>query len=177
MSGNFMHFRYKAVLIPVVLLALDACSAPREELTPPGLDGNVMYGVSDMQWVLDNIVVFKTRTELISPNQQAADYLRDLRKSIDVKVFMGSWSVNAQIHVPALFSTLKRADNRRIVIQVIGLDQRLRDLDGLAEKYEISVSPTIIVEYRGTELGRILEEPTGDAASDIVDILRNSMGR
>lgn len=177
MSRKYRHPGHAVALIPFLLMVLISCSGTEEQITPPSLDGNVMYGQSDMQWVLDNISVFRTRTELISPQRETVRYLRDLRKSIVIKVFMGSWSVGAQIYVPELFKALLEADNKRIEVQVIGLDQRLMDRDGLAEKYEITVSPTFIVEYRGLEMGRIVEEPAGDPASDIVYILRNSMGR
>jgi hypothetical protein len=177
MLRKYPRSRHAAALIPLVLALLIACSKDEEQITPPSLDGNVMYGQSDMQWVLDNIAVFRTRTDLISPDREAVRYLRDLRKSIVIKVFMGSWNIASQIYVPELFKALLEAENRRIEVQVIGLDQRLMDRDGLVEKYDISVSPTFVVEYRGLELGRIVEEPAGDPASDIVDILESSLGR
>lgn len=165
------------VLILGTLFLLSSCSSRQESTSPPGLDGNEMYGVSDMEWVLENIAVFRTRTDLITPNRTAVEYLRGLKEPITLKIFMGSWSVTAQVHVPELFKALQLADNRYITVQVIGLNRRLLDVDGLAEIYDVTDTPTFIVVYKGRELGRIIETPAKDAATDVVSILHATMGR
>ena len=158
-------------------LLLTACSPREEPGTPPGMDGNILYGQADMEYVLENIAVFRTRTDLIRPDPSTVAYLRNLKKRITLKVFMGSWCVDAQIHVPELFKALLEADNDRISVCVIGLDRRKRDRDGLVEKYGIELTPTIVVEYKGREIGRIIEVPSKDAASDVVSILQGTLGR
>ncbi len=168
-----------SLLIPGVLMFMIACSssATEEFVTPPGLDGNEMYGQSDMQWVLDNIAVFRSRTDLISSERDAVAYLRDLRKEVTILVFMGSWNVSSQIHVPALFATLQQVDNKRITVKVIGMNRRLQDRDGLAERYDITTLPTLVLEHKGIEVGRIIETPSRSIALDVITILNTSLGR
>jgi len=158
-------------------LSLTACSPREEPGTPPGMDGNILYGQADMEYVLENIAVFRTRTDLIRPDPATVAYLRNLKTRITLKVFMGSWSVDAQIHVPELFKALLEANNDRITVRIIGLDRRKKDRDGLAEMYGIELTPTIVVEYKGREIGRIIEVPSKDAASDVVSILQGTLGR
>ena len=72
---------------------------------------------------------------------------------------------------------IQSAANDRITVQVIGLDRRKKDLDGLTEIYDIDFTPTFVVEHKGLEIGRIIETPSKDAASDVVAILRGSLSR
>lgn len=140
------------------------------------MDGNIMYGQGDMEFVMENIAIFRTRTELVRPDQEAVRYLQDLRERVTILVFMGSWCVDAQMHVPVLFKALQQADNKRITVRVIGLDRRKKDRDGLSETYGIDLTPTFVVEYKGREIGRIIEVPSRDAASDVVSILQGTLG-
>jgi|GEM_PF-1065734 len=170
-----VHLFMRSKLITVTLFLLCACSSGTSG-TPAGMDGNIMYGQGDMEFVLDNIAVFRTRTELVRPDREAVRYLQDLRERVTILVFMGSWCVDAQMHVPVLFKALQQADNKRITVRVIGLDRRKKDRDGLSETYGIELTPTFVVEYRGREIGRIIEVPSRDAASDVVSILRRTLG-
>ncbi len=141
------------------------------------MDGNIMYGQGDMEFVLENIAIFRTRTELIRPDPKTVRYLRDLKDRISIIVFMGSWCVDAQIHVPVLFKALLESANDRISVRVIGLDRRKKDRDGLTVEYGIEYTPTIVVEYKGREIGRIIEVPSVDMASDVVSILQSTLSR
>lgn len=165
--------RYIFVFTLVLLPAACSREAPG---TAAYMDGNIMYGQSGMDYVIENIAIFRTRTELVGSEPDAVEYLKELRERITIKVFMGSWCVDAQLHVPVLFKALQEADNDRITVQVIGLDRRKKDLDGLTRIYGIDFTPTFVVEHKGREIGRIIETPSIDAASDVVAILRGSLG-
>ncbi len=166
-----------SALVVVLLIASCGSSEQKEAVTPAGLDGNEMYGQGDMQWVLDNIAIFRSRTDLISPDRKVVTYLRDLRKDVTILIFMGSWNVSSQIHVPALFASLQQVENKRVSVTIVGMDRRLRDRDGLAERYEISALPTFVLEHRGVEVGRIIETPSRSIALDVITILSTSLGR
>ena len=177
---NGVLHRSAAIVLSAVAVALLAggCGASDREagsVTPAGLDGNEMYGQGDMTWVIEHIAVFRTRTDLISPDREAVRFLNNLRQPVTIMVFMGSWNVDAQIHVPALFATMREVDNNRITLKVIGLNQRLEDRDGLAARYEITASPTFVVRHRDIEIGRIIQTPTSGAAADIVAIIRTAV--
>jgi len=171
--------KYRKALLLAGLLLTTACSksADRQPGTPPGLDGLVMYGQSDMAWVLEHVTVFRTRTDLVSVPEETVTYLRDLAKPVTILVFMGTWCEDAQRHVPVLFRALREAANPRIVVRVIALDRSKRYRDGLVESYPVAFSPTFVLEHQGLELGRVIETPQQDAASDIVAILRSTLPR
>ncbi len=171
--------KYRIALLLAGLLLTTACSksADHRPGTPPGLDGLVMYGQSDMGWVLDHVTVFRTRTELVRVPEETVAYLRDLSKPVTILVFMGTWCEDAQKHVPVLFRALQEASNPRIEVRVIALDRSKRDRDGLVDRYQIAFSPTFVVEAQGRELGRVIETPQQDAASDVVAILRSTLPR
>jgi thiol-disulfide isomerase/thioredoxin len=158
------------------LLLLVACSGGRERVSPPSVDGNVMYGQSGMAFVLENFSIFRTRTELVTAPDEAVEYLRRLRDPIEIKIFMGTWCTDSQLHVPVLFKAVQEADNNRITVRVIAMDRRKQDLDGMVERYDVALSPTFVVEHDGIELGRVIETPIVDAATDVVTIIRNNLG-
>ncbi len=179
---------HRARMIPPAVRALSmgalflvvACSsgAPGEEAgTPAGMDGGIMYGQSGMDFVLENFPVFRTRTDLVSVSRDAVEFLRALKEKVTIKIFLGTWCQDAQIHVPFLFKALQRADNDRITVRIIAMDQRKLDRDGLVEWYQVAFTPTFVVEHKGIEIGRVVETPIDDAAQDIVAILRNNLGR
>jgi len=173
--------RSAAVLLTAItaMTVLGACSSSErgsEPVTPAGLDGNEMFGQGDMEWVLENIAVFRTRTDLISSDREAEEFLGDIREPVTILVFMGSWSVDAQIHVPALFATMQKVENNRITLRIIGLSRRLEDRDGLAVRYDITASPTFVVKHGDIEIGRIIEAPLENPAADIVTIIRTGLG-
>ncbi len=179
MTGN--RNRSAACLLAAfaAVMVLGACSSSDQNsgpVTPAGLDGNEMFGQGDMEWVLENIAVFRTRTDLISTDREAAGYLDDLREQVTILVFMGSWNVDAQIHVPALFATMKEVENNRITLRIIGLNRRLEDRDGLASRYDVTASPTFVVLQGNIEIGRIIEAPSSNPAADIMTILRTGLG-
>jgi thiol-disulfide isomerase/thioredoxin len=174
---NHIFHPHRAVLVVALLLAACSSRAPVPEGTPPGLDGLVMYGQSDMDWVLEHVTIFQTRYDLVQAPPEAVTFLQKVREPVTIKVFMGTWCPDAQRHVPVLFRALKEADNPRIELRVIGMDRRKQDRDGLVDRYQIELTPTFVVESRGRELGRVIETPQIDAASDIVTILRNTLPR
>jgi hypothetical protein len=144
------------------------------------MDGNVMYGQSDMDYVLEHFPIFRSRTDLVAVRLEDVVYLRDLEEPVTLKVFMGTWNEDAQIHVPALFKAVREARNDRITVRVIAMDRLGNDRDGLVEKYDIAHSPTITIEHRGMEIGRyvVLDAPMENSlASGVVSILRDSLGR
>jgi thiol-disulfide isomerase/thioredoxin len=169
--------RNALLLAGLLLTASCSESADVQGRTPPGLDGMVMYGQADMEWVLKHVTVFRTRTDLVSVPKETSDYLRDLKEPVTIQVFMGTWCEDAQMHVPVLFRALREAANPRITVRVIGMDYNMRDRDGLVARYQVAFSPTFVVEYQGREVGRVIETPQQDAASDLVAILRSTLPR
>jgi len=135
-----------------------------------------MYGQSGMSYVLEHFPIFQSRTDLVDAPAEAVQFFRRLDEPVTIKLFMGTWCVDSQLHAPVLFKALREADNDLITLQIIAMDRRKQDLDGMVERYDIALSPTFVVEHEGIELGRVVETPLVDAATDIADILRNNLG-
>lgn len=147
------------------------------EGSPPGITDGDLHGVADMAYVVEHFPVFATRTELVSVPEETVSYLEELRRPIHLILFLGTWCHDAQVHVPHLFKALRRADNRRISMQVVGMDRRKEDRDGFCADYDIAYSPTLVVLHEGRELGRVVEVPVEDMATDLVSILRSTLSR
>ena len=169
--------RRSLVFALLLLVACSCGSRDRERVSPPSMDGNVMYGQSGMSYVLENFPIFRTRTELVDAPAEAVQFFQRLDEPITIKLFMGTWCTDSQLHVPVLFKALREADNDLITLQIIAMDRRNQDLDGMVERYDVALSPTFVVEHEGIELGRVVETPLTDAATDIASILRDNLGR
>ncbi|MFO7768090.1 MAG: thioredoxin family protein [bacterium] len=147
------------------------------EGSPPEVEDGILHGVTDMEYVIAHFPVFRSRTELVSVPPATVRYLRELREPVRLKLFMGTWCHDAQVHVPHLFQALQQADNSRISLQVVGMDRQKGDRDGFCTTHDIAFSPTLVVEHEGGELGRVVEVPADDMASDLVAILRTTLSR
>lgn len=173
--------KYALPALPLVVFVILAASCGRgpkeqEKTTPAGMEAGMMYGVSDLDWVVSTFPIFKKRMELIRPDAASVAYLHDLKKPVLIRVFMGTWCTDSQTYLPVLFRAVTEASNPRITMQIIGLDRRKKDIDGLAERFHVELSPTVIVENEGYPLGQVVEVPQDDMARDVVRILQTTLG-
>jgi thiol-disulfide isomerase/thioredoxin len=93
--------------------------------------------------------------------------LNQLKGGIQVKVFFGQWCHDSVREVPRVITLLKQVNNPHIKSWFYALNTSKSDPLLLAEKHNILKTPTIIVYKDGVELGRILEVPEQDWATDI----------
>ena len=161
----------------LVVAVIAGCSSePALRRSPPVVDGGILYGIADQTFLLQRFPVFRDRTALVIPDPEAVGYLRGLRRPITLTLFMGTWDLDAQTHVPLLLKALQEAVNRYLEVDIVGLNRRLEDRDGWTEHYQVTHSPTVMVESGGLEIGRVVGEPLIDLAADVAAIIRTGLG-
>lgn len=100
---------------------------------------------------------WKTRLNNYSPSDRAVQGLSKIKEKFTIITFSAHWCKDCMQNIPALIKTLNNAKNRNIQLAMIDMDSHKE----LAQEAEVRAIPTIIVyDRKGTEVGRIVENPS-----------------
>lgn len=91
-------------------------------------------------------------------------------KAFNLNIYFGTWCHDSQREVPRMLKLLE--NNNNVEIKLIALDYQKQEPQGRAKGAGIKFTPTfVLVDNQGSELGRIIERPSKDLASDLLAIL------
>lgn len=90
-------------------------------------------------------------------------------KNVTVDVYFGMWCHDSQREVPRLLKILE--SNGQVALNMVALDIKKSDPEGLAKQNNVKYTPTIIVSMNGAEVGRIIEYPETSLVADIHKML------
>ncbi|MEH6394427.1 TlpA family protein disulfide reductase [Pseudoalteromonas sp.] len=85
----------------------------------------------------------------------------------DILVLFGAWCHDSQREVPRLLKLLDSSNVALASLQLVALGYDKQDPEGIAGRYQLKYTPTIIVSTAGVELGRLVEKPNESIASDL----------
>ncbi|MBB1334331.1 thioredoxin family protein [Pseudoalteromonas sp. SG43-7] len=88
-------------------------------------------------------------------------------KGKDILVLFGTWCHDSQREVPRLLKLLDSSKVALASLKLVAVGYDKRDPEGIAARYQLKYSPTIIVLTAGEELGRLVEKPKASIASDL----------
>lgn len=88
-----------------------------------------------------------------------------------ITLFMGTWCEDSQREVPALYKILDLASYKPSHLKLITVSEDKDTPQGLEKGKNITNVPTIIIEKKGKELGRIVEYPIESLEKDLAKIL------
>ena len=138
-------------------------------LISSNLEAKDKYHVGDItaEKIISDFPKFeKHKDDVFYSDDQLAE-LKNVNSAVTIKVFFGQWCHDSQREVPRIIQLFKQVNNANITLEYYGLDLRKSDPLNLAEQANIKRTPTIILYQDEQELGRILEVPRMDWASDI----------
>lgn len=115
----------------------------------------------------------KHQDDVFYSDDQIAD-LKSINQPTQIKVYFADWCHDSQREVPRLIQLFKQVSNDNIDVWFYSLDTTKSDPLGLAKEANIKRTPTIILYQNSEEVGRILEVPRMDWASDITNMLSTS---
>lgn len=105
-------------------------------------------------------------------NQDAIEQLNAVTRPIQVIAFLGTWCHDSQREIPRLIQLKKALNNPNIQVQLIALDRKKSDNEGLAEKANVEYTPTIVVYHNQEELGRIVERTVKPIEVELLNIIK-----
>jgi thiol-disulfide isomerase/thioredoxin len=124
-------------------------------------------GVISPADLLANYAEFRREYDSYQPSQLQLEQIQ-LLAGTEVTALFGTWCHDSEREIPRLIKLLETAGVAVNKLTLYGVDRKKQDPDGYAEKYGLQFTPTIIVSNNiGRELGRIIEKPKTDIASDL----------
>jgi Thioredoxin len=110
--------------------------------------------------VWDDVPIWRTLMDKYQPDAQAVAELKKNKQEVTVMIAAGTWCGDSKHYVPQLLRALHDAGNQRIQIKLVGIANKFVEPAEFVKQREIKKVPTIIVERKGHEIGRIVETPT-----------------
>lgn len=102
------------------------------------------------RWFIDNQKGF-------TPQETAVTGLQQMKDSIELLVYMGTWCEDSHFVIPRFYALLDKAAFPRDRVTLIGVDRDKKTLSHLSEALGVTNVPTIIVMKKGKEMGRVIE--------------------
>lgn len=121
--------------------------------------------------ILGSFEQFKRHEHDVTYNQAQLDRLKKFKEPIEIKVYFGEWCHDSYRETPRLIKLFSQLNQDNFKPWFYAVDLKKSDPLGLAKADNLRRTPTVIVYRDGKELGRILEVPRVDWASDIAGIL------
>ena len=90
-----------------------------------------------------------------------------LPADLKVKILFGTWCHDSEREVPRMLKLLAASGVKEENISLISLDIRKEEPEGRARALDVRFTPTFIFFIGGTELGRIVEQPSKSLLEDI----------
>ena len=90
-----------------------------------------------------------------------------LPADLKVKILFGTWCHDSEREVPRMLKLLAASGVKEEKISLISLDIRKEEPEGRARALDVRFTPTFIFFIGGTELGRIVEQPSKSLLEDI----------
>lgn len=119
-----------------------------------------LIGETDTAHIFEIVPVWRSLMEAYQPDMPSVAAISTCGVDTDVTVALATWCSDSKQHIPRLLKTLEFAGNSRIHVRLVGVGRKLREPADFVNQYKIVKVPTIIVERKGVEVGRIVENPT-----------------
>ncbi len=132
---------------------------------------NLLVGDTSYSELIRAYPYFQTSRTTVKETPEAIEKLKAVSQPTQLTVYFGVWCHDSIREIPQLVKLLEEVNNPKISYQLISLDKTKQEPLGRARANDILYTPTIVVFQADKELGRIIEKPEQDLATDLVDIL------
>ena len=137
-------------------------------VTPQSLEATVdryRYPLGDIsqEELLERHQVFKRNYDAY----EVTAGIDGLPANLTVKILFGTWCHDSEREVPRMLKLLAASGVKEENISLISLDIRKEEPEGRARALDVRFTPTFIFFIGGTELGRIVEQPSKSLLEDI----------
>jgi hypothetical protein len=160
-----MSFR-KFPLVVCSLLVLSGVAMSQTELVGP----------VSREEILLKIPEWKPFVETYSPDLDIVGRLQKIHEEIRVEIFLGTWCPDCRQHISAYFKIMDMVANPLIRTTLTGVSRNREARQKYIAGKNVERVPTIIVSFRGREIGRIVETPEVSVEADLWRILETSVG-
>jgi thiol-disulfide isomerase/thioredoxin len=115
---------------------------------------------------------FEKQYSAYDPAKKEMALLAGVDKNYAIVVCMGTWCSDSRREVPRFMKVMESAGLPATSIRFFAVDHQKRSPENAAQKFNVTLVPTIIVFRAGMEIGRITEMPEVSMEDDLGRILR-----
>lgn len=114
---------------------------------------------------------FDSAYALYEPQKEFTEKIRSIKDSLDLVLIYGTWCSDSKREVPKFFKIMDTLGIKSDRITIFAVDRTKLYPSGIPQDYSIVLVPTIIVKYRGFEIGRIVEKPKSTIEEDLFELI------
>src|SRR5262245_26513204 len=172
--------KYFLVILAVVSLCItgqvqsQTAAADSQSMEPDKSDDHNFLPLGEMTsaQIIAGSRIFNMRYVDYVPNSDAVQFIHNLQKPVEIKVFWGDWCKESKKYVPAFIKSMEFAENPKITITYFNLSRDKKEPASDIAGWNIVNIPTFIVISNGKEIGRVVETPKDSVEQDLAEILR-----
>lgn len=168
--------KFLATIIFSSLFALNVYSQTQYEITQDEKhpDVKVFRGIVN-KYLIQNDTSFKWYNQSQSyynPDTATLNAFERTKGKIQFVVFGGTWCEDTQFVLPKFFKIQEKSGVPDEAVTFFAVNREKKSLGSIANAFNVTLVPTIIVMKEGKEIGRVVEYgKTGKWDKELVDIL------
>ena len=106
------------------------------------------------------------------PDAQVINSIKKELRKTRITVVFGSWCGDSKLQVGRFYKILDEAGYPGKYVTALAVNRKLKAVGTKVDRLNIHRVPTFIVNYRGKEIGRIVESPKTSLEGDLANILK-----
>ncbi|MDN3637713.1 thioredoxin family protein [Simiduia curdlanivorans] len=110
------------------------------------------------------------KTAIIS--EQEVQLLTSIDSAISLRVLFGTWCHDSVREVPKLIKLIELAENPNLSLRLTAISRDKLEPSAVVARYGLEFTPTLVVLKDKKEVGRIIEQPDANWASDIIALIQ-----
>jgi len=166
------------ILITIALISLSyLVNAQQYEISPDPKhpEVKVLRGIIN-KYLVQNDSSFKwysTNQKFYGPDSSTLNAMERTRGKLQFVIFGGTWCEDTQFILPQFFKLQEMSGVPDSVITFFGVNRAKKSLANIADAFNITNVPTIIVMKNGKEMGRVVEYgKTGKWDKELAEIVK-----
>jgi len=167
--------KWSLFLLAIIITA--SAQAQTEEVTEPSGQKYIKGFINKQKLKTDpGYAWFHRQTEDYTPDAAVVEAFKNAKDSIRIFAFSGLWCDDTKYIIPRFYAITDAAgmDSSRIVM--LGVDRDKKTIELMAETFNVTLVPTLIVLKNGKEVGRVVEYgQTGEFDKELAQIVRRAV--
>lgn len=123
------------------------------------------------------IKIYDLYTKRYQPNKELIEQLNQVKDTILVDVYFGTWCHDSKREIPAFMKLMQEISNPNINARYTALEYRRNGPVDIIEQNNIKRTPTFIVYKNDEEIGRIIEKVKDSAEDDLLKIIKTNKSK
>ena len=164
----------KRLVLFLMILSAVIYAQEKNKLVTDEKSGKLMLiGICDRTAFADSNFSwwFNSEYDNYTPDSSEVLKLSNLIVVVKITIVMGTWCSDSRREVPRFYKILDKAGYNTQNLTLVCVDRNKTSPNGLVDKLDIKLVPTIICRRDDQEIGRIVETPKETLEKDLVKMV------